>query len=96
MKTAGKGAWLRVVLTEGRKRQIREIGSRIGLPVVRILRVRIGSLQLGGLKPGEWRYLAAEEISALKGETGKPKNSKSKNKTRAAKKSSPPKYSAKK
>jgi 23S rRNA pseudouridine2605 synthase len=96
MKTAGKGTWLRVVLTEGRKRQIREIGSRIGLPVVRILRVRIGSLQLGGLKPGEWRYLAAEEISALKGETGKPKNSKSKNKTRAAKKSSPPKYSAKK
>jgi len=64
---AGKGAWLRIVMREGRKRQIREIGSLLGLPVVRILRVRIGSLRLGTLKAGEWRYLSREEIAELKG-----------------------------
>jgi 23S rRNA pseudouridine2605 synthase len=65
--TAGKGAWMRVVLREGRKRQIREMGFRTGLPVVRIIRVRIGSLLLGGLKPGEWRTLSPKEVAVLKG-----------------------------
>jgi 23S rRNA pseudouridine2605 synthase len=63
---AGKGTWLRVVLREGRKRQIREVGRRIGLPVAKILRVRIGTVQLGGLKSGEWRYLTAQEVESLK------------------------------
>jgi 23S rRNA pseudouridine2605 synthase len=62
---SGKGAWLRVVLLEGRKRQIRETGSHIGLPIVRIVRVRIGSLQLGRLKAKEWRPLTEQEIVAL-------------------------------
>jgi 23S rRNA pseudouridine2605 synthase len=61
----GKGTWLRVILKEGRKRQIRETGSIIGLPVVKIIRIRIGSLLLGNLKPREWRYLKPEEIVAL-------------------------------
>lgn len=63
----GKGAWLRVVLREGRKRQIRETGSQIGLPVVKIIRVRIGSLRLGALKPREWRRLTEDEVAELKG-----------------------------
>ncbi len=67
----GKGAWLRVVLKEGRKRQIRETGSLIGLPVVEIIRVRIGTLHLGSLKPGEWRYLTEVEVASLKGQPGK-------------------------
>jgi 23S rRNA pseudouridine2605 synthase len=64
---SGKGTWLRVVMREGRKRQIREIGSLLGLPIVRIVRVRIGTLRLGALKAKEWRYLSAEEIAELKG-----------------------------
>ena len=64
---AGKGSWLRVTLREGRKRQIRETGMKIGLPVVRIVRVRIGSLQLGSLKPRQWRHLTSKEIAELKG-----------------------------
>jgi 23S rRNA pseudouridine2605 synthase len=64
--TAGKGAWIRVIMGEGRKRQIREIGFTLGLPVVRILRVRIGTLQLGNLKTGQWRYLAKGEVKDLK------------------------------
>jgi 23S rRNA pseudouridine2605 synthase len=64
---AGKGAWLRVILREGRKRQIRETGSQLGLPVVKIIRIRIGSLQLGGMKPRDWRYLSSNEVDELKG-----------------------------
>jgi 23S rRNA pseudouridine2605 synthase len=51
---------------EGRKRQIREVGSRIGLPVQRIIRVRIGTLLLGNLKPREWRNLTRDEVKRLK------------------------------
>ncbi len=60
-----KGCWLKVVMREGRKRQIREVGSRIGLPVQRIIRVRIGTLHLGELKPREWRNLTREEVKNL-------------------------------
>ncbi len=63
---AGKGAWLKVILREGRKRQIREMGLRTGLPVVRIVRIRIGTLHLGRLKQNEWRHLTSKEISDLK------------------------------
>ncbi len=62
----GKGAWMRVVLKEGKKRQIREMGERTGLPVVRIIRTRIGSLKLGKLLPKQWRYLTPDEIADLK------------------------------
>lgn len=66
---AGKGCWLRLTMGEGRKHQIREIGALLGLPVVRIVRVRIGSLYLGTLKPGEWRHLTESEIIELKGKS---------------------------
>jgi len=62
----GKGTWLRIIMREGRKRQIRELGARLGLQVVRIIRVRIGTLQLGGLKPREWRQLSEAEVANLK------------------------------
>lgn len=66
---SGKGAWLRIIMGEGKKRQIREIGKKLGLPVVKIIRLRIGTLKLGGLKPREWRYLTETEVKELKGET---------------------------
>lgn len=62
----GKGAWVRVVMREGRKRQIREICKQLGLPVVRIVRVRIGTLRLGNLKPQQWRYLTSKEVQDLR------------------------------
>jgi 23S rRNA pseudouridine2605 synthase len=62
---AGSKAWLRIVMREGRKRQIREVGSRIGLPVVKIIRLRVGPIQLGHLKSGNWRYLSSSEIAEL-------------------------------
>ncbi len=63
--TKGKGAWLRVTMREGRKRQIREMGRAVGLPIVKIIRVRIGPLFLGNLKPGQWRELSAQEVKEL-------------------------------
>jgi 23S rRNA pseudouridine2605 synthase len=68
----GKGAWVRVIMGEGRKRQIRETCKQLGLPIVRILRIRIGSLRIGSLKPRQWRFLTSDEIDELKtGETTK-------------------------
>ena len=67
----GKGVWVRVMMGEGRKRQIRETCKQLGLPVVRIIRVRIGSLRLGNLKPRQWRHLYADEVDALKGKEPK-------------------------
>lgn len=61
----GRGAWLRVIMHEGRKHELRDIGCRIGLPVVRIIRRRIGSLALGDLKPGQYRELTAMETASL-------------------------------
>jgi 23S rRNA pseudouridine2605 synthase len=62
----GKGAWLKIILREGRKRQIRETCTQVGLPVVRIIRVRMGNLLLGSLKPREWRTLTSTEVNSLK------------------------------
>jgi 23S rRNA pseudouridine2605 synthase len=68
LSVQGKGAWIRVIMGEGKKRQIRETGRLLGLPVVKIIRLRIGTLKLGNLKPNQWRYLTSDEISELKGE----------------------------
>lgn len=52
---------LRFVLREGRKRQIRRMCELVGLRVVGLKRVRIGSVSLGKLPPGQWRYLRPNE-----------------------------------
>jgi 23S rRNA pseudouridine2605 synthase len=61
--------WLKIVMREGKKRQIKEVGKTIGLPVKRIIRTRLGSLELGSLKEGTWRYLTDSEIKALAAST---------------------------
>jgi pseudouridine synthase len=57
---------LRIVLREGRKRQIRRVAAALGHPVRRLVRERIGPLSLGDLTPGQWRYLTDQEIQLLK------------------------------
>ncbi len=52
---------LRVVLSEGKKRQIRRMCELVGLKVVGLKRVRIGKVMLGNLPLGQWRYLAPHE-----------------------------------
>ncbi len=55
-----------VVVTEGRKREIRRLFAAIGHPVRYLKRVRFGPLTLGDLPIGGWRYLSPEEVQALK------------------------------
>jgi 23S rRNA pseudouridine2604 synthase len=52
---------LRFVLREGKKRQIRRMCEAVGLQVVALKRVRIGSVMLGKLPVGKWRYLGSDE-----------------------------------
>lgn len=61
------GVWVRVILREGRNRQIRRMAEVVGLDVQRLVRVRIGSLHLGPLPSGAWRQLRAAEVDALRG-----------------------------
>jgi pseudouridine synthase len=57
--------WYEVVLREGRQNQIRRMFERIGHPVRKLRRVRIGPLSLGALKPGEFRALTPAEVRRL-------------------------------
>jgi 23S rRNA pseudouridine2605 synthase len=66
LRTEGADTWLTVILTEGRKRQIRQVAEALDHPVKRLTRVRIGPLKLGHLKPGKWRYLSPVEVQQLK------------------------------
>lgn len=52
---------LRIILREGKKRQIRRMCEAVGLKVVGLKRVRIGKVKLGDLPPGQWRYLRPDE-----------------------------------
>jgi 23S rRNA pseudouridine2605 synthase len=59
------GAWVEIVLTEGRNRQVRRMCAAIGHDVRDLVRVAIGSLDLGDLPAGEWRRLAPDEVARL-------------------------------
>lgn len=59
------GVWVRFVLHQGRKRQLRLMARSSGLNVKRLVRIRIGRLSLGDLRPGEWRQLNRGEIQHL-------------------------------
>jgi 23S rRNA pseudouridine2605 synthase len=72
MRSTNDTSWLLIVMKEGRKRQIREIGGRLGLPVYRIKRVRIGTIKLGNMKAGDWRHLTKQEVAALTGKKTAP------------------------
>jgi pseudouridine synthase len=63
-RSAGRGA-LRVVMTEGRKREVRRLLAAVGLPVRRLVRLRVGPIRLGRLAPGTTRDLTADEVGRL-------------------------------
>jgi len=60
------GTWVRVVLTEGRQRQVRRMLEAIDCPVERLVRARIGPLLLGDLPLGTHRALRPREIATLR------------------------------
>jgi pseudouridine synthase len=61
---AGRGA-IRIVMTEGRKREVRRLLDAVGLPVTRLVRLRVGTIRLGDLPPGALRPLTSEEVRSL-------------------------------
>jgi 23S rRNA pseudouridine2605 synthase len=60
------GYWLRVVMREGRNRQVRRMIEAVGGNVLRLVRTRIGPLRLDDLDPGEWRELTTDEVKQLR------------------------------
>ena len=60
------GTRLLIELREGRNRQIRRMLQRLGHPVKKLHRIRVGPLKLKGLRPGQWRTLTPRELRALK------------------------------
>lgn len=55
-------AWLQITLREGLNRQVRRMTAAIGHPTLRLMRIAIGPIVLGDLKPGQWRELTKSEI----------------------------------
>ena len=63
---SGRNARVRLVLVEGRKREVRRLLEAVGHPVTGLMRVRFGPLRLTGLAPGAWRPLTKAEVTSLK------------------------------
>lgn len=55
-------SWLELTIQEGRNRQVRRMTAAVGLPTLRLVRVRIGPWALDGLPPGQWREAAPSEL----------------------------------
>lgn len=54
--------WLEIKITEGKNRQVRKMTAAIGHPTLRLIRVGIGNLKVGDLKPGHWREISLDDI----------------------------------
>ncbi len=65
LRQGSRNAWLEIVLDEGRNRQIRRMLAVLDIGVLRLIRVAIGSIPLGDLGKGQWRYLNEREIKEL-------------------------------
>jgi 23S rRNA pseudouridine2457 synthase len=50
-------AWLELAIAEGRNRQVRRMTAAVGLPTLRLIRIRVGRWELGRLAPGEWKEI---------------------------------------
>ncbi len=61
-----RATWLKITLREGRKRQVRRMVSLLGHPALRVVRIGLGSLSLGELRPGTWRDLTQGEVRSLR------------------------------
>jgi 23S rRNA pseudouridine2457 synthase len=55
-------SWIRLMLTEGKNRQVRRMTAAVGFPTLRLIRYRIGGLRLDGLQPGDCRNVSRETL----------------------------------
>ena len=54
--------WLEIIVTEGKNRQVRKMTAAIGFPTLRLIRMKVGKLSLGDLRPGEWKFVDKKDI----------------------------------
>jgi 23S rRNA pseudouridine2605 synthase len=73
LRHEGDKTWMELTIREGRNQQIRRMGEASGFPVMRLARLSFAGISAEGLRPGEWRYLAPDELVDLKKEYGVPK-----------------------
>ncbi|MEZ5386528.1 MAG: pseudouridine synthase [Prosthecobacter sp.] len=66
LRTGEKNTWLEFILDEGRNRHIRRLLEAFDIEVLRLVRVKIGSLELGNLSKGMWRELTKNEVAKLR------------------------------
>ncbi len=66
VKRSGKNSVLQITIKEGRNRQVRRMLAKVGHKVRELTRIKIGPLELGRLKPGEFRFLAPREVNELR------------------------------
>lgn len=66
LRSQGSHGWIEISIREGRNRQVRRMFEAVGHPVSRLQRTRLAFLDLGELKPGQYRRLTADEIRRLK------------------------------
>ena len=62
----GEKAVIKVTIHEGRNRQVRRMCALAGMDVTRLIRIQEGTLSLGDLPSGKWRYLTSDEVNALR------------------------------
>jgi pseudouridine synthase len=67
VRDSAKYTHFEITITEGRNRQVRRMVEALGATVLKLVRVKIGSVRLGALPIGTWRLLTAEEVGALRG-----------------------------
>jgi len=66
LKSKNSNAILKIIIREGKKRQIRRMGEFIGHRILKLRRIQMGPIFLKGLKPGEYRSLNNKEVQSLK------------------------------
>src|SRR5256884_7320707 len=66
LRESQTNAWFEVTLYEGRNQQIRRMFDEIGHSVIKLVRTRIGKLEVEPMKVGQWRHLTAREVRQLK------------------------------
>jgi 23S rRNA pseudouridine2605 synthase len=66
LRAGHRHCWLQIGLEEGRNRHLRRMFEALGIVVRRLVRIRIGGLELGNLQKGAWRHLTPAEVAALR------------------------------
>ncbi len=72
LRDSGPRTFFEITITEGRNRQVRRMVEALGARVLKLVRTRIGTLEIGGLQIGKYRVLSAAEVRQLLGEAGLP------------------------